>query len=49
MYIIAVLFFNILLFSLKGYSDTLTDCTSSATLITTVVLHDFVHLDQSKT
>ena len=49
MYIIVVLFFNILLFCLKGYSETLTDCTSSATSNTTVVIHVFVHLDKSKT
>ena len=46
MHIIAVFFFNILLFSLKGYSETLTDCTSSATLNAMVVLHVFVHLDK---
>ena len=49
MYIIAVLIFNILLFCLKGYSETLTDCTSSATSNTTVVIHVFAHLDKSKT
>ena len=49
MYIIAVLFFKILLFCLKGYSETLTDCTSSATSNTTVVIHVFAHLDKSKT
>ena len=49
MYIIAVLIFNILLFCLKGYSETLTGCTASATSNTTVVIHVFVHLDKSKT
>ena len=48
-YIIAVLIFNILLFCLNGYSETLTDCISSATSNTTVAIHVFVHLDKSKT